>query len=127
VINSNASEELLTLSRKCGIPVVTTLMGIGSVPYDYELNLGMLGTHGVYIANYAVNNADLLIIIGARVADRAISNPQQVAKRKQIVHIDIDPAEIGKNIDVSIPVVGDVKQVLKELIDISQKEIRKNG
>jgi len=102
-------------------------MGIGSVPYDYELNLGMLGTHGVYIANYAVNNADLLIIIGARVADRAISNPQQVAKRKQIVHIDIDPAEIGKNIDVSIPVVGDVKQVLKELIDISQKEIRKNG
>jgi len=90
VINSNASEELLTLSRKCGIPVVTTLMGIGSVPYDYELNLGMLGTHGVYIANYAVNNADLLIIIGARVADRAISNPQQVAKRKQIVHIDID-------------------------------------
>jgi len=66
VINSNASEELLTLSRKCGIPVVTTLMGIGSVPYDYELNLGMLGTHGVYIANYAVNNADLLIIIGAR-------------------------------------------------------------
>ncbi|WP_136479135.1 biosynthetic-type acetolactate synthase large subunit [Acetivibrio thermocellus] len=121
VINSNASEELLTLSRKCGIPVVTTLMGIGSVPYDYELNLGMLGTHGVYIANYAVNNADLLIIIGARVADRAISNPQQISKRKQIVHIDIDPAEIGKNIDVSIPVVGDVKQVLKELIDISQK------
>ncbi|HOM01588.1 MAG TPA: biosynthetic-type acetolactate synthase large subunit [Acetivibrio sp.] len=121
VINSNASYELLELSKKCGIPVVLTMMGIGAVPYDYEMNLGMLGTYGVYTANYAVNNADLLIIIGARVADRAISNPQQIAKKKQIVHIDIDPAEIGKNIDVSIPVVGDVKQVLKELLDISQK------
>lgn len=121
IINSDASKELLELSQKCGIPVATTLMGSGAVPYDYELSLGMVGTHGVYAANYAVNNADLLIIVGARVADRAISNPRQIAKKKQIVHIDIDPAEIGKNIEVSIPVVGDVKQVLKELVDISQK------
>jgi len=82
VINSNASEELLTLSRKCGIPVVTTLMGIGSVPYDYELNLGMLGTHGVYIANYAVNNADLLIIIGARVCGQGYKQSPAGCKEK---------------------------------------------
>ncbi|HHV29787.1 biosynthetic-type acetolactate synthase large subunit [Acetivibrio mesophilus] len=121
VINSDASQQLFELSQKCGIPVVTTLMGIGAVPYDYELNLGMVGTYGVYTANYAVNNADLLIIIGARVADRAISNPQQIAKKKKIVHIDIDPAEIGKNIEVAIPVVGDVKQVLEEVVNISRK------
>jgi acetolactate synthase-1/2/3 large subunit len=121
VVNSDASEELLELAQKCGIPVVTTLMGIGSIPYDHELNLGMLGSHGVYTANYAVNNADLLIIMGARVADRAIGNPGRIAQKTRIVHIDIDPAEIGKNIEVSIPVVGDIKRVLKELAGIAQR------
>ncbi|HOQ36621.1 MAG TPA: biosynthetic-type acetolactate synthase large subunit [Acetivibrio sp.] len=121
VINSNASKELVELAEKCGIPVVTTMMGIGSIPYDHELNLGMLGSYGVYTANYAVHNADLLIITGARVADRAINNPDQIARKAKIVHIDIDPAEIGKNIQVSIPVVGDIKGVLKELVDIVQR------
>ncbi len=121
VINPNASKELVELAEKCGIPVVTTMMGIGSIPYDHELNLGMLGSYGVYTANYAVHNADLLIITGARVADRAINNPDQIARKAEIVHIDIDPAEIGKNIQVSIPVVGDIKGVLKELVDIVQR------
>ena len=121
VVNSDASKELLELVQKCGIPVVTTMMGIGSIPYDHELNFGMLGSHGVYTANYAVHNADLLIIMGARVADRAIGNPDGIAQRAKIVHIDIDPAEIGKNIEVYIPVVGDIKRVLKELAAIARK------
>lgn len=121
IINAQASEELQEFATKCSIPVTTTLMCIGAIPYGHELNLGMLGTHGVHTANYAVNNADLLIIMGARVGDRAISAPDQVAQKTKIVHIDIDPAEIGKNIEVYIPVVGDVKQVLKELTDVAKK------
>lgn len=121
IINANASQELIKLAEKCSIPVTTTLMCIGAIPYEHELNLGMLGTHGVYTANYAVHNADLLIIMGARVGDRAMSTPNQIAKKTRIVHIDIDPAEIGKNIEVSIPVVGDVKQILKELVEVSEK------
>jgi acetolactate synthase-1/2/3 large subunit len=121
VISADATDELINLVDKCQIPVVTTLMGIGSIPSAHELNLGMLGTHGVYPANYAVNNADLLIIIGARVADRAMGTASKIAEKTKIVHIDIDPAEIGKNIGTAIPVVGHVKYVLKELIDIVEK------
>lgn len=121
IINSDASKELLSFSQKCRIPIITTLMCIGAIPHDYELNLGMLGSHGLFTANYAVHNADLLIILGARVGDRAMSKPNQIAKKASIIHIDIDPAEIGKNIEVSIPVVGDVRQVLAELNEIAQK------
>jgi acetolactate synthase-1/2/3 large subunit len=115
VINANASEELLKFAEKYHIPVVNTLMGIGSVPFEHELNMGMLGSHGVYTANYAVNNSDLLILLGARVGDRAMGSAVKIAKKASIVHIDIDPAEIGKNIPAMIPVVGDVKTVLEEL------------
>lgn len=121
VIIANAAEELAEFAEKCGIPVVTTLMGIGSIPSTHELNLGMLGTHGVYAANYAVHNADLLIIVGARVADRAMGSASKIAEKAKIVHIDIDPAEIGKNIGTSIPVVGDVKHVLNEMNSIVKK------
>ncbi len=121
VISANSTDELLSLIDKCRIPVVTTLMGIGSIPSAHELNMGMLGTHGVYTANYAIHNADLLIIIGARVADRAMGAASKIAEKAKIVHIDIDPAEIGKNIGTAVPVVGDVRYVLKELIDIVQK------
>lgn len=121
VIIANAAEELVEFAEKCGIPVVTTLMGIGSIPSTHELNMGMLGTHGVYAANHAVHNADLLIIIGARVADRAIGAASKIAEKAKIIHIDIDPAEIGKNIGTSIPVVGDVKYVLGELNSIVKK------
>lgn len=121
VINANASEELLRFAEKYRIPVVNTLMGIGSIPFEHELNMGMLGSHGVYTANYAVNNSDLLILLGARVGDRAMGSAVQIAKKASIVHIDIDPAEIGKNIPAMIPVVGDVKTVLEQLNEASNK------
>ncbi|TYQ14957.1 UNVERIFIED_CONTAM: acetolactate synthase large subunit [Acetivibrio alkalicellulosi] len=121
IIRANASKELLDYANKCSIPVTTTLMGLGAIPYHHKLNLGMLGSHGVYAANYAVHNADLLIIMGARVGDRAMGSPSQIENKASIIHIDIDPAEIGKNIKVSIPVVGDVKSILSELIEVSQK------
>ena len=121
MLRSGATEELLELVEKCNIPVTPTLMGIGVLPLNHELNLGMLGSHGVYAANYAINYADLIIILGARVWVRAMSKPNQVAKKAKIVHIDIDPAEIGKNIEVSIPVVGDLKKILKELNAVVQK------
>jgi acetolactate synthase I/II/III large subunit len=121
IISANATEELAGLAQKCQVPVTTTLMGKCSIPTMHELNLGMIGTHGVYTANYAVHNADLLIIMGARVGDRAMSATSKIAEKAQIVHIDIDPAEIGKNIDTSIPVVGDIKLILTELLEIVDK------
>lgn len=121
VINADASSALLKLAEQCRIPVVTTLMGIGSFPSQHPLNLGMLGSHGVYTANYAVSNADLLIILGARVGDRAMGRAGQIAKKARIVHIDIDPAEIGKNIGAAIPIVGDVKLILEELLENARR------
>lgn len=121
IINANASEELVQLSERCQIPVVTTLMGIGAVPGNNELCFGMLGSHGVYTANYAIYHADLLIIMGARVGDRAMGRPSKIAEKARVIHIDIDPAEIGKNIEVSIPLVADVKLVLEELNKKVQK------
>ncbi len=120
VICAKASHELNRLVEKCGIPVVTTLMGIGAIPSDNPLNLGMLGSHGVYAANYAVSNADLLILIGARVGDRALGTAEKIAKKAKIIHIDIDPAEIGKNVSTTIPVVGDAKLILEDLNKVIQ-------
>ena len=121
LINGNAEEELRELVEKCHIPVTTTLMGIGCIPSDHDQNLGMLGSHGIYAANYAMNNADLVIILGARVGDRAIGAARKIAEKAKIVHVDIDPAEIGKNVEVSIPVVGDIKFILKELLGLVHK------
>jgi len=118
IISSGATKELLELIERCRIPAVSTLMGIGSIPSQHELNLGMVGSHGSYSANYAIYNADLLLIMGARVADRAMAKTEKIAEKAQIVHIDIDPAEIGKNIGVSIPVVGEIKGILKDLLQI---------
>ncbi len=115
VIRSNASDALVELIEKTGIPVTTTLMGISSLPAEHPLNLGMLGSHGVYAANRAVAKADLLIIMGARAADRVTGKTSKFAEHATIAHIDIDPAEIGKNLGTSIPVVGDVKTVLQQL------------
>lgn len=120
VITAKASDLLTMFAEKCGIPVVTTLMGIGAIASDHSLNLGMLGSHGVYCANYAVNNTDLLILIGARVGDRALGTTGKIAQKAKIIHIDIDPAEIGKNVSTSIPVVGDVRLVLEGLLEIVQ-------
>ncbi|MBR0597623.1 biosynthetic-type acetolactate synthase large subunit [Sinanaerobacter chloroacetimidivorans] len=99
------------------IPVVSTMMGIGAVPTAHPLYMGMLGMHGKSIANQAISDSDLLIIIGARVSDRAVLLPAAVGKSTKIVHIDIDPAEIGKNLSTFIPVVGDAKEVLNQILD----------
>lgn len=115
VISAGAAEELNQFAERAGIPVVSTMMGIGAVPMDSPLHLGMMGSFGRSYANRAVEECDLLILCGARVADRAVSDPASISAHAKIIHIDIDPAEIGKNIRVDIPIVGDVKQVLPKL------------
>lgn len=116
VFANDARKELLEFAEKCDIPVVTTMMGISAVPSDHPLHFGMLGMHGVKTANYAINKSDLLILIGARVGDRAVSTPGVLEKTTKIIHIDVDPAEIGKNMDAAIPLVGDARTILKQLM-----------
>jgi len=116
VIASNASAELVSLATLLGIPITTTLMGIGCIPCDHPLNLGMLGMHGTEYANFAVMESDLLIAIGVRFDDRVTGKIDTFAPHAKIVHIDIDPAEIGKNKRVDVPIVGDVKAVLQDML-----------
>jgi acetolactate synthase-1/2/3 large subunit len=116
VISSNASPELIEFATKLGIPVTTTLMGLGCIPCDHPLNLGMLGMHGTEYANFAVTECDLLIAIGARFDDRVTGKIDTFAPHANVIHIDIDPAEIGKNKRVDVPIVGDVKSVLTDMI-----------
>ncbi len=117
VFSSKAEHALLDFARKADIPVVNTLMGIGVIPSDDRLCLGMLGTHGVKMANEAIQGADLLLLCGARVGDRSMASPNQVAKRTKIIHIDVDPAEIGKNMQANIPIVGDLCSVLSQMYE----------
>ena len=112
---SGAYAELKQLAEAAQIPVVTTLLGIGCFPESHVLSYGMLGMHGMAYANMAVNEADVIVAIGMRFDDRATGKVSAFAPRAHIIHIDIDPAEIGKNIRVDVPIVGDVKAVLREL------------
>ena len=116
VISSNSSEQLIELAEKANLPVNTTLLALGVFPEDNEKALGMLGMHGTVPANYAVHESDLLIAIGARFDDRITGKIDEFASKAQIIHIDIDPTSISKNIKVHIPVVGDAKNILTELI-----------
>jgi len=118
VIISGAFDELKQLAETAQIPVVTTLLGIGSFPESHALSYGMLGMHGMVYANWAVDSADLIIAIGMRFDDRATSKFSEFAPNARIIHIDIDPAEIGKNIRVDVPIVGDVKKVLEPLLKL---------
>jgi len=115
VIISGAYAELKRLAETAQIPVITTLLGIGCFPESHVLSYGMLGMHGMAYANKAVNASDAVIAIGMRFDDRATARVNGFAPDARIVHIDIDPAEIGKNVRVDVPIVGDVKVVLKEL------------
>jgi len=117
VIISGAAKELLELAEKAQLPVTTTIMGKGAFPETNPLALHMLGMHGTAYANYAVQECDLLVAIGARFDDRVTGHIPRFAPNAKIIHIDIDPAEIGKNVRVDVPIVGDVKHVLKELIE----------
>ena len=116
ILNGGASEELLALAEAINAPVTNTFMGLSGFPADHPLFLGMLGLHGTRAANLAVTNCDLLIALGARFDDRVTGKIAEFAPRAGVVHVDIDPAEIGKNVQVHVPIVGDVKLVLQELL-----------
>ncbi|HKJ04805.1 MAG TPA: biosynthetic-type acetolactate synthase large subunit [Geopsychrobacteraceae bacterium] len=113
---SNASEELLKLAEMAKIPVTTTLMAMSAFPQGHPLALGMLGMHGTYYANMAVTDCDLLIAVGARFDDRVTGRIDAFAKKAKVIHIDIDPTSIKKNVPVDLPIVGDIKNVLNTLI-----------
>ena len=115
VIKSRASKELFELANKMDMPVTTTLLGLGAFPENHELSLGMLGMHGTVPANYATDEADLVIAAGIRFDDRIAGNPNKFCEHAKIIHIDIDPAEIDKNKKVDVPIVGDLKNVLIEI------------
>ncbi len=118
VIFGNASELLKTLVKKLGYPCTNTLMGLGAFPATDPLSLGMLGMHGTYEANMATQHSDVVLAIGARFDDRVIGNPDHfVAEPKKIIHIDIDPSSISKRVKVDVPIVGDVGEVLKAMIE----------
>ena len=119
VLLGNASEELRTLADMLGYPVTNTLMGLGAYPASDRKFLGMLGMHGTVEANNAMQNCDVLLAVGARFDDRVIGNPKHFAQNeRKIIHIDIDPSSISKRVKVDIPIVGDVKEVLRELISM---------
>lgn len=115
VIKSQASKELFELANKMDMPVATTLLGLGAFPENHDLSLGMLGMHGTVPANYATDEADLVIAAGIRFDDRIAGNPSKFCERAKIIHIDIDPAEIDKNKKADVPIVGDLKNVLSEI------------
>lgn len=117
VLLSHATEELRRFSEEHNIPVVSTMMGIGAMPTEHRLYFGMVGNNGKPYANRAMNESDLIIMVGARVADRAISQPDLVLGNKVMVHIDVDPAEIGKNCGPTIPLVGDAKNIFADLLE----------
>ena len=117
VLLGDAQKLLREFSHRHKIPVVTTMMGIGVMPSEHELYLGMLGTHGKAVANRALHEADLVIVCGARLGDRAVAAPDQMSENTKVIHIDIDPAEIGKNVKTEIPIVGDMKNVINMLLD----------
>ena len=122
VLTSGAKPKLREFVKMTNIPVVSTMMGIGAMPSNDTCYVGMIGSHGIKAANKTINEADLIILCGARVGDRAVSSPNQVAENSRVIHIDIDPAEIGKNMKTTIPIVGDLKNVLAQMLkDVSYK------
>lgn len=120
VFASNAQNEICRLAEIMQIPVITTMMGISVFSDDNPLFFGMLGMHGVQSANKAVNDCDVLFLVGARVGDRAVRTPLTLEKTTKILHIDIDPAEIGKNVGADYPLVGDAKLVLQDMLEMAR-------
>ncbi|WP_024851531.1 acetolactate synthase 3 large subunit [Hydrogenovibrio kuenenii] len=121
VVLGNASQELTDLARKLNFPVTNTLMGLGAYPANDSQFVGMLGMHGTYEANLAMHNSDLIIAIGSRFDDRVTGNLEKFCPDAKVIHIDIDPASISKNVAVDIPIVGPVKQVLSEMLNLLSK------
>lgn len=127
VIIANASQELARLAETLGAPVVTSLMGKGAFPEDHPLALGVIGMHGRKAANYAINDADVILAIGVRFSDRSTGNVECFAPEAKIIHADIDPAEIGKNVRVDLPIVGDAKYVLKDILQMLKIKARQEN
>jgi acetolactate synthase I/II/III large subunit len=123
VISADADAELLELAELTQIPVTTTLMGLGAFPSEHALSLEMLGMHGTYYANMAVNQSDVLIAVGARFDDRVTGKVEEFAPQAEIIHIDIDPSSISKNIKVNVPIVGDCRRVLRALLEAVREEL----
>ncbi len=117
VIHSDAWQEIRELARKLNIPVATTLMGIGTFPQGEELSLGMLGMHGTFWANHAVSNCDVLFAVGTRFNDRITGCLKRFCKDAKVIHVDIDPCSISKNVPVDTPIVGDAKKVLNLMLN----------
>ena len=122
IISSNASKDLTLFAERLGIPVTLTLMGLGGFPGNHPLSLGMLGMHGTYRANMAVMESDLLIAIGSRFDDRVTGKIESFAPLAKIIHIDIDPTSISKNVRVDLPIVGDCKRVLSKILSLLEEE-----
>jgi acetolactate synthase-1/2/3 large subunit len=120
VVISEATEEIVAFAEKHQIPTTTTLLGLGGFPGNHPLHLGMLGMHGTYQANMTIHESDLILAIGARFDDRVTGNVEKFAPNARIVHIDIDPSAISKNIEVHVPVVGDVKRVMTVLNEMDK-------
>ena len=125
VILSNGSDELVSFTRSLGAPVTNTLMGLGAYPSSDKQFVGMLGMHGTYEANMSMHNCDVLIAIGARFDDRVTGNLEKFCPDATIIHVDVDPASISKNVRVDVPIVGDVKQVLAEFNTLLEKNERR--
>ena len=121
VVLGNASNELIQLAHQLACPVTNTLMGLGSFPASDEQFVGMLGMHGTYEANLAMQNSDLIIAIGARFDDRVTGNLAKFCPNAKIIHVDIDPASISKNVAVDVPIVGPVKQVISAMLNLLSK------
>ena len=116
ILTSGANRELKSLAEQTGIPVITTLLGLGGFPGGHPLNMGMLGMHGMYWCNIAVDQADLILGVGMRFDDRVTGKVDTFAPHARIIHMDIDPAQIGRNVPVEVPVVGDAKGLLQSLL-----------
>ena len=127
VIQGNGSSELAALTRVLGYPIVNTLMGLGAYPGTDRQFLGMLGMHGTYEANMAMHNCDVLIAVGARFDDRVTNTVAKFCPFAKIIHVDIDPASIAKNVFVDVPIVGPVKSVLTEMLEAAQARIGKRS
>ena len=123
VLISHAYDQLIELAEKAQVPVITTLLGISSVPTDHELNMGMPGMHGMAYNNLAINEADLLIALGMRFDDRITGRLRDFAPNAKVVHVDVDASEVNKNVKATAPVVGDLKHVLNQLLPLVEPNV----
>ena len=126
VILGSAENEFIKLIEKTGIPAAWTILGASAIPTSHPLNVGMLGMHGNYAPNKLTNECDVLIAIGMRFDDRVTGNLNTYAKQAKIIHFEIDPAEINKNVKVDIPVLGDAKKSLELILPLLKKNSHKD-